>query len=454
MSTTTVPTSQPTVPATRAGASRPPLRQWLRRAPVDLAYLLTSFPLAVASFVLLVTGLAGASSLLGSLLGIPFAALVVVGLLLCARGSAAVERARLGWVGTRITPPLRNAPPARSLFSGAPGFWRRWGTWLRDGQQWLDVLHGLVAFPLSVITFTLSTGWVAGALGGLTYPLWARWLPAQDPSLHDQLGLAVPDAVIRFAAGVLLAVTLVPVLRLCVLAHAGLGRLLLGNEQVRSLEQRVRVLTASRTAAAEAEATSLRSLERDLHDGPQQRLVRLGMDLAAAQRRLDDGDSPAVAALLAAARTQTADALAELRDLSRGFAPPVLADRGLEAALASLAVRCPVHTTVTTAGLPTDGQRLPALVERTAYFVVSEALTNVAKHSGARAATVDAAVADGVLELRVEDDGVGGARVGAGSGLTGLVGRVGAVDGTLEVTSPDGGPTVLTARLPLTEARP
>jgi signal transduction histidine kinase len=235
------------------------------------------------------------------------------------------------------------------------------------------------------------------------------------------------------------------VIHRCTLVHVAVDRLLLGSEQVRRLQGQVEALTASRAAAVEAEANSFQRLERDLHDGPQQRLVRLGMDLSMAERRLTD-DPESARVLLAEARTQTADALAELRALSRGIAPPILIDRGLPAALAAVAARCTVQVDLHV-GLR-EGRRLPASVERSAYFMVSEALTNVAKHSRASRVQVRVLRDRTLLRVEVEDDGIGGAHPAKGQGLAGLADRLTAVDGTLIVDSPPGGPTRLIADIP------
>jgi signal transduction histidine kinase len=204
-------------------------------------------------------------------------------------------------------------------------------------------------------------------------------------------------------------------------------------------------LSEGRDAAVAAEAVALRRLERDIHDGPQQRLVRLSMDLHRAQRMIDS-DPEGARSTLAEAATMTRETLEELRALSRGIAPPVLADRGLAAALAALAARSPVPVELAV-GLPA-GQRLAPAVENTAYFVVSEALANVAKHSEASVASVTVAREDGRLRVVVADDGRGGAVLAPGHGLAGLADRLFAVDGVLTVDSPRGGPTRLIGDLP------
>jgi signal transduction histidine kinase len=204
------------------------------------------------------------------------------------------------------------------------------------------------------------------------------------------------------------------------------------------------VAQAQKAAAVSAEATALRKLERDIHDGPQQRLVRLAMDLGRAEQQFATNPE-AARATLAEALTQTRETLDELRALSRGIAPPILVDRGLQAALTALAGRCTVPVDL---DAPPIGRLDPA-VESTAYFVVAEALTNVAKHSQASEVHVSVhRLATGLL-VSVDDDGVGGASLAKGHGLAGLDDRVRAAGGVLSVDSPVGDGTRLTAALPL-----
>lgn len=216
----------------------------------------------------------------------------------------------------------------------------------------------------------------------------------------------------------------------------------------RADELRVQVadLSASRSAAVAAEGTALRRLERDIHDGPQQRLVRLQMDLASAERQLDR-DPDAARELIAQAMTQSKEALEELRALSRGFAPPILLDRGLVAALESLAVRSPLPTHIE--NLLPDGLALPPEIERNAYFIAAEALTNVAKHAAASNAWVRLELHSGVLDVIVTDDGAGGAVELEGHGLAGMTERLRGLGGSVELVSPVGGPTHVIAHLPL-----
>jgi signal transduction histidine kinase len=269
--------------------------------------------------------------------------------------------------------------------------------------------------------------------------------------LYVSLGLLSPDEHLAFAitGGLLLLFTVPLVTRACVAAQAGLGQVLLSDmsalyRRIRGLEQERDTARAQTVAAVTAEAAALRRLERDIHDGPQQRLVRLAMELGRAQHNFDSRPE-AVREALADAIVQAQEALEELRALSRGIAPPILADRGLREAVGALAARSTVPVELD-AG-PLD-RRLDAAVETAAYFVVAEALTNVAKHSHARQCVIGIRHGEGTLRAWVTDDGVGGAALGKGHGLQGLDDRVNAAGGRLRVTSPHGGPTTITAEVP------
>ena len=225
--------------------------------------------------------------------------------------------------------------------------------------------------------------------------------------------------------------------------YVGLARLTLAPSEHSELEQRVAYLAQSRQESLDTGAAELRRIERDLHDGAQARLVAMGLTLDAAGR-LIDSDPAAARSLLIEARDASAKALAELRDLVRGVHPPVLADRGLAEAVRALALDAPVRARVTGS---LDG-RAPAPVESAAYFAVSELLANVAKHARAQSADIDLRYSLGSLRITVRDDGDGGADPGRGSGLRGVERRIAPFDGVLAISSPAGGPTVITMEIP------
>jgi signal transduction histidine kinase len=226
-------------------------------------------------------------------------------------------------------------------------------------------------------------------------------------------------------------------------ADAELVRWLLGPPRHQELARQFDALSQSRDAAVGQSEAERRRIARDLHDGAQQHLVALAMDLGRARERFET-DPDGARALVEQAHEGAKAALADLRDLTRGIHPAVLADRGLDAALSSVVTRCPVPVSL----LVDLGPRPPAPVESAAYFVVAEALTNVAKHAGATRAQVTITGRGDRVVVEVTDDGRGGARISGGSGLAGLFDRATALGGTLRVDSPLGGPTRLVVELP------
>jgi signal transduction histidine kinase len=419
----------------------------MRQLGVDTAYVLLAFPMAVLSFVVVLTGLTVGTNLVIVVIGFP----VLVATVFVARGLAEVERAR-------IVPVLRY-PRVRVRYKRAEpdaGFWRRLFTPLMDIQSWLDVLYGLVRFPFSIATFVITVTWFATALGGLTYFLWDWSLPHTEANyeLAEILGLADTAAnriSIYLIVGVLFTLSLPWVVRGCALFDAWMARALLNGvaglrDQVADLTEDRATARAQRAAAVSAEATALRRLERDIHDGPQQRLVRLAVDLGRARQQFDT-DPDAARRTVDEALAQTRETLDELRTLSRGIAPPILTDRGLAAAAAALAARATVPVSL---DIP-DLERLSPLAEQTAYFTIAEALANIAKHSGADQAVVSVRRFGDRLSVTVSDNGVGGAHIAKGHGLAGLSDRLQAAGGELWVSSPPGGPTSIRAELPTTD---
>jgi signal transduction histidine kinase len=225
--------------------------------------------------------------------------------------------------------------------------------------------------------------------------------------------------------------------------HFRLTRAMLAPEHEQELEQRIDRLTETRHDALDTSAAELRRIERDLHDGAQARLVAMGMNLGTIEALIEK-DPAQAKQLISKARESSAEALTELRDLVRGIHPPVLAERGLGDAVKALALRLPVKTEV---AVELSG-RADAPVESAAYFAVSEALTNAVKHSGADRLWVDVTYSDGSLRISVTDNGKGGAAIGSGSGLSGIERRLGTFDGVLAVSSPAGGPTMVTMEIP------
>ncbi|MEX1168665.1 MAG: sensor histidine kinase [Chloroflexota bacterium] len=317
-----------------------------------------------------------------------------------------------------------------------------------DESRWRDVLYVVVNFPLAVIEFTVVVSLWALALWLLSMPLWYDAVPgATLPSYLDWLsGRSAAETVLRPMAGAVLLPVAASVSQLVMTLHRAVVTGLLCTSESRALRQQVQTLKESRSAVLDVEASELRRIERDLHDGAQQRLVMLTIDLGLASERIDS-DPEAAKRLVLDGQDQARQALAEIRSLVRGLAPAILLDRGLVAALWSVAAHTAVPTTVESGLDP--GERLPDAIERAAYFVASEALANVAKHSVATRCEVRVRREDGRLVVEVWDDGIGGARLEPGGGLAGLASRVAGVDGSFEVVSPDAGGTLVRATLPV-----
>jgi signal transduction histidine kinase len=322
---------------------------------------------------------------------------------------------------------------------------------------------------ISAMIGLLATAVWAAAGGGYYWPAWV-WLALIIPlSLHFGLREAVRIAPERRALAIQVVISLVVTgITVAVWALAGFGtfwpiwtilalvilfvvvllarlvwRQLYGDERERELSERVETLTETRRGALDVQAAELRRIERDLHDGAQARLVALSMQLGRAEEGL--ADRPEIAALVRQARSEATAANAELRDLARGIAPPVLTDRGLAAAVEALGTRAPIPVVV---DAPAWARRPAPVVESAAYFVVAESLTNVAKHAPGASATVTLRLDGDTLAVIVADDGPGGVDVTAGTGLEGLRRRVAALDGEMKVVSPAAGGTRIEVRLP------
>jgi signal transduction histidine kinase len=285
------------------------------------------------------------------------------------------------------------------------------------------------------------------ALGLLTSPLWYDLVPGA--SISGLLGpLAGHDAVfiaLRALGGAALLAVAASLSQVILALHRSLVSILLCTSAEQALRRQVEVLRESRAAVLDVEATELHRIERDLHDGAQQRLVALTIDLGRASERLDS-DPAAARALIRDGQEQARLALAELRDLVRGIAPSILLDRGVVPAIESIAGAGGVATQIVSRLAP--GQRFSPAIERAAYFVAAEALANVAKHSGASRCEIHIREEAGSLVVEIRDDGAGGAALTLNGGLAGLERRVAGVDGHFAVESPEGGPTIVRAALP------
>lgn len=401
----------------------PPSAAWSRTWRGIAVAALHPF-LLTATTVVACTGVALAIGLLPlALLGVPVFGLTA----LASRGLAAVERMRAReMLGLVVEPPRwPDETATRWWWSGA----RRAA---RMGATWRHLAYHALSLPLvGGLLCCLALGFPAFAIGAVVGP-WAF-----GP------GAGAASSYLWAAAGVL-ALALTPVVAQATAnAWAALVRSHLGAGRAVELSERVESLTVSRAALVQAAEAERARIERDLHDGAQQRLVSLTMNLGIARSRMER-DPRAAAEHVAAAHEDAKAALSELRDLARGIHPVILADRGLDAALSAVAARCPVPVTVDVQAEP----RPPATVEAVAYFVVAEALTNVARHSGATRAWVSARRAGDTLSVEVGDDGRGGADAARGSGLAGLASRVAGAEGTFSVDSPAGGPTVVRVGLP------
>jgi signal transduction histidine kinase len=440
---TQVRTPNPLVRALRAPFE---LRTWK-----ETTHLLLNMPIGVATFTIVVTGFALGFGLLITLIGIP----ILIAMLYVSRGMGWFERGRAKLLlDVDVPRPYRPDPTSDR-------WWRVPVSRMTDPATWTEIVYHLLLLPIGVITFTIVfTFWAVGGL--LLIPPIAPWWPDSVRVFDAWIQITVTNSPHTLVLGTpgsgstwvidtpsefavialigLLILFLTPwVVRGVATANRALVRGMLGSD----VTERVRELTASRSAAVDLAAEDRRRIERDLHDGVQQRLVSLAMDLGRAKEKLDS-DPEGAKELVGEAHEEAKQAITEVRDLARGIHPAVLTDRGLDAALSSLTARSPVPTDVR---VDVD-ERPPASVEAAAYFVVSEALANVAKHANATLADVTVRRSGDRLTIKVEDDGVGGASLVEGSGLAGLRDRVGALDGELHLLSPEGGPTVLMVEIP------
>ncbi len=440
-----------------AGVRRYRRVPWSPRAWSQAVYVIGAIPAQLAAVLIpaiLVdwfTGLRylvaqhGYSALLWGIWGwqyLPAWLVTLVGLVLAVPVLTRIHRHRL-----RVTAGVEipRQPTVPTSLPGIAAAFRSRATWRQLGY------HVLAGPALAVAGAAVLGVWLAGVLYTLVYGyawalpssglLWRGQFPALSSSLASWL-LGVPADVYLTAAGIALLIA-APWLTGAVAAlDARAARALLGPSRTEELEHEVEHLAQTRAGAVDAADAERRRLERDLHDGTQQRLVALAMNLGMA--RIEATTAEQAQQAIADAHEEAKAALIELRNLIRGLHPVVLEDRGLDAALSGVVarMRVPVRLNVDLSRRP------PPVIEAVAYFVVSEALANVAKHAQASQVEVFVQLAGDRLHVIVSDDGVGGADPVRGTGLAGLAKRASSVDGIFEITSPAGGPTLLAVDLP------
>ncbi len=323
-------------------------------------------------------------------------------------------------------------------------WWTRYSKRMRSAARWRELLYLLLRLPVSVVqVFVLTLVW-SGSVALAFLPFYVGRLPDRRAELAGFTIESGAPALLACVVGIAAFVQLAPWVTVGLgQLDVAFGRSLLAHGSKTEIEQQVTRLESSRVAAVDSAEAERRRIERDLHDGAQQRLIAAAMDLGVARERLVT-DPPSGRALVASAHEEVKSALRELRDLVRGIHPVILEDRGLDAALSAVVARSTVPVDLEVAVEP----RPSAAVESAAYFIVCEALANVARHSGANTASVTISRQGEVLHLEVRDDGRGGADPSHGTGLRGLADRVASLGGTVSLASPVGGPTRLIVEVP------
>ncbi len=395
-----------------------------------LVFMFSSFVLGVFWFVWLVTLLSTGFATLITLIGLPLLLLAFASWTLGAR----LDRSRVkSLLGEEIPEPYMPLPE---------GSWfQRFRVRFTDKYVWQDLIYLLLLFPIGIAQLVVATVAITIPFTLLTLPLWYS-IDSNDAVVFGYTVTSMPVAMLFAMLGLpfllLLPYVLVGVGR----AHAWLARNLLGTS-LEELTRRVGELTERRATAMDSSVSDLRRIERDLHDGAQQRLVKLSMDLGMAREKFDS-DPEATRELIIEAHEGAKLAMAEIRNLARGIHPAVLTDRGLDAAVSSLAASSTVPVAVS---VHLDA-RPPERIESTAYFIIAEALTNISRHSNATHASVNVRQNGAILRIEIVDNGSGGADATLGTGLRGMRDRATAIDGSLSVSSPSGGPTRILVELP------
>jgi signal transduction histidine kinase len=400
-----------------------------------LTHLVTDVVVGAFTFSIVVALLAATFGLVFTVI---FAILTFWLLMVISRGLAHLERSRAAaLLGLELADPV----PRLQLTS----WWRRLLERAKSGARWKEVGYLLLLLPLGLLNLVLMVAVWCGSLALLALPLYVSALPDGSAKFWLFEAASGGDAWLVSLAGLAGVVLVAPWVTVV------LGRLdavtcswFLGPDRRALQEARVRAAESGRVAAVGSAEAERRRIERDLHDGAQQRLVSLAMELGATREHFDDEDKETIRDRVVHAHEEAKAALQEIRDLVRGIHPVILEDRGLDAALSAVVARAPIPVS-----LEVDVDPRPsAEVESAAYFVVSEALTNVARHSGATNAAVSLQRAGDTLVVEVRDNGSGGADGNGGTGIVGLSERAASLGGSIHLDSPSGGPTILRAVLP------
>lgn len=413
-----------------------PLRPW--RHPGQLfraaAHVALGLPFSIITFVVIVVLAALSVGMLPVfLLGVPIAWLMF----LVSRGLARLERSRAGTYGDPIADSAR--PLTRETWFG------RLVERFRSASRWREIAHHLVQLPVCTVGFLVTVAAWCGSTAMIAFPMLVGTLPGDSAKFYFfDVEADDPARWLALLVGVAGVAFVAPWVTLgAANIQWSLARRLLGPSGDEDLSAKVVEAQSRQTAAVDSAEAERRRIERDLHDGAQQRLVALAATLGAARDKLDD-DPAAGKELVVTAHEEAKAALGEIRDLVRGIHPVILEDRGIDAALSAVIARSPVPVELDVQ----IAERPPAAVESAAYFVVSEALTNVARHSGASRANVSIARTSDRLVIEIRDNGHGGADASKGTGLNGLRERVAGMGGTSYVISPVGGPTTVLVELP------
>ena len=413
-----------------------PLAPWRRPGRLfrAAAHVAIGLPVAIITFVVIVVMTALSIGMMPVfLLGIPLLWLT----LMVSRGLARLERSRAGAFRRTIAESV--APLTRRSWFG------RLAERLRSKARWREIAHHLLQLPVCAISYALVAAAWCGSLAMALLPAYVDTFPGESAKFYFfEIDATDPSRWVALVVGVIGLLFVAPWVTIgAASVQWALADRLLGPTEDERLAEQVTDLQSRRTAAVDSAEAERRRIERDLHDGAQQRLVALAATLGAAREKLED-DPEAGRELVATAHEEAKSALSEIRDLVRGIHPVILEDRGIDAALSAVIARSPVPVVLDVQ----IAERPPAAVESAAYFVVTEALTNVARHSGATRADVSIARSADRLVVEIRDNGHGGADASKGTGLHGLRERVAGMGGTTYVISPEGGPTTILVEMP------